>query len=210
MRLRNLKNKDDLIRDCMYLVYEPEKYKGLWNSKIFKNNNPIHIEIGMGKGTFIKEMALAFPKINFIGIEKFDGVVARAINNINEEIPSNLRIIKTDAINVKDIFDKEIDTIYLNFSDPWPKKRQIKRRLTSPIFLDAYENIFRHNKVIVMKTDNIDLYAYSIVSLSEYGYIIKDASLDLHKREEFNIETEYEKKFSKEGVKINYLKAIKK
>ena len=210
MRLRNLKNKDDLIRDCMYLVYEPEKYKGNWNSKIFKNNNPIHIEIGMGKGTFIKEMALAFPKINFIGIEKFDGVVARAINNINEEIPSNLRIIKTDAINVKDIFDKEIDTIYLNFSDPWPKKRQIKRRLTSPIFLDAYENIFRHNKVIVMKTDNIDLYAYSIVSLSEYGYTIKDASLDLHKREEFNIETEYEKKFSKEGVKINYLKAIKK
>lgn len=209
MRLRNLKNKNDLIRDCMYLVYEPEKHKGSWN-KVFKNNNPIHVEIGMGKGTFIKEMALNFPDINFIGIEKFDGVVARAINNINENIPSNLRIIKTDAINIKDIFDHEIDTIYLNFSDPWPKKRQIKRRLTSPIFLDAYENTFKHNKIIIMKTDNIDLYAYSIVSLSEYGYTIKDASLDLHKREEFNIQTEYEKKFSEQGVKINYLKAVKK
>ena len=209
MRLRNLKNKDDLIRDCMYLVNNPESYKGNWN-KVFKNNNPIHIEIGMGKGTFIKNMALAFPNINFIGIEKFDGVVARAINNINEEIPSNLRIIKTDAINVKDIFDHEIDTIYLNFSDPWPKKRQIKRRLTSPLFLDAYENIFRHNKVIVMKTDNIDLYAYSICSLNEHDYKIVDASLDLHAREEFNIMTEYEKKFSENGIKINYLKAIKK
>ena len=209
MRLRNLKNKNDLIRDCMYLVYEPEKYKGSWN-KVFKNDNPIHIEIGMGKGTFIKEMALAFPSINFIGIEKFDGVVARAINNINENIPNNLRIIKTDAINVKDIFDHEIDTIYLNFSDPWPKKRQIKRRLTSPMFLDAYENIFKHNKVIVMKTDNIGLYAYSIVSLNENGYKIVDASLDLHSRDEFNVMTEYEKKFSENGIKINYLKAIKK
>ena len=209
MRLRNLKNKNDLIRDCMYLVYNPEKYKGSWN-KVFKNNNPIHVEIGMGKGTFIKNMALAFPNINFIGIEKFDGVVARAINNINENIPDNLRIIKIDAINIKDIFDKEIDTIYLNFSDPWPKKRQTKRRLTSPNFLAAYENIFKHNKVIVMKTDNIDLYAYSIVSLNEYGYKIVDASLDLHSRDVFNIMTEYELKFSQQGIKINYLKAIKK
>ena len=209
MRLRNLKNKNDLIRDCMYLVYNPEKYKGSWN-KVFKNSNPIHVEIGMGKGTFIKNMAFAFPNINFIGIEKFDGVVARAINNINENIPDNLRIIKIDAINIKDIFDKEIDTIYLNFSDPWPKKRQTKRRLTSPNFLAAYENIFKHNKVIVMKTDNIDLYAYSIVSLNEYGYKIVDASLDLHSRDVFNIMTEYELKFSQQGIKINYLKAIKK
>lgn len=209
MRLRNLKNKNELIQNCSYLISEPEKYKGSWN-KVFANNNPIHIEIGMGKGSFIKNMALAFPNINFIGIEKFDGVVARAINNINDDIPSNLRIIKTDAIMVKDIFDHEIDTIYLNFSDPWPKKRQIKRRLTSPLFLDAYENVFKHNKIIIMKTDNIGLYAYSLVSLSEYGYIIKDASLDLHARDDFNIETEYEKKFAENGIKINYLKAVKK
>ena len=209
MRLRNLKNKDELITTCSYLIDNPEDYKGNW-SKVFNNNNPIHIEIGMGKGDFIKNMALSFPDINLIGIEKFDGVVARAINNINENIPSNLRIIKTDAINVQDIFDKEIDTIYLNFSDPWPKKRQIKRRLTSPIYLNAYESIFRHNKVIIMKTDNIDLYAYSIVSLNEHDYKITDASLDLHSRDMFNVMTEYEKKFSEQGVKINYLKAIKK
>ena len=211
MRLRNLKNKDELLNNCSYLINEPEKLKGLWNKEVFKNDHPIHIEIGMGKGTFIKEMALAFPKINFIGIEKFDGVVARAINNINENIPENLRIIKTDAINLKDVFDQEIEIIYLNFSDPWPKKRQEKRRLTSSIFLDSYETLFKNDKVIIMKTDNIGLYAYSLVSLSEYGYIIKEASLDLHSEEDkFNIETEYEKKFSSKGVKINYLKAIKK
>ena len=209
MRLRNLKNKDELLNNCPYLITDPFKFKGNWK-KVFGNDNPIHIEIGMGKGDFIKNMALAFPKINFIGIEKFDGVVARAINNINNNIPSNLVIIKIDAIKLPDIFDKEIDCIYLNFSDPWPKKRQIKRRLTSPDYLNAYENLFRHNKVIVQKTDNIDLYAYSIVSLNEHGYKIVDASLDLHKKDIFNVMTEYEKKFSENGVKINYLKAIKK
>ena len=211
MRLRNLKNKDELLNNCAYIINNPEEYKGKWNKNVFRNNNPLHIEIGMGKGTFIKNMALNFPDINFIGIEKFDGVVARAINNINENVPSNLRIIKTDALNLDKIFDSEIDTIYLNFSDPWPKKRQIKRRLTSPLFLSVYDSLFKKDKVIIMKTDNINLYAYSIVSLSEYGYIIKEASLDLHSLEDkFNIQTEYEKKFSSMGVKINYLKAIKK
>ncbi len=208
MRLRNLKNKDDLIRDCMYLVYEPEKYKGNW-SKVFKNDHPIHIEIGMGKGTFIKEMAHAFPDINFIGIEKFDGVVARAINNINEDVPSNLRIIKTDAINVKDIFDKEIDTIYLNFSDPWPKNRHAKRRLTSSFFLSIYDSVFSGKPHIIQKTDNIGLFASSIVSLSEYGYTIHKCSLDLHNEDMENYQTEYEKKFSEKGQKINYLDAVK-
>ena len=210
MRLRNLKNKNELIDNCLYIINDPEKYFGKWNKEVFKNNKPIHIEIGMGKGSFIKNMALSFPDINFIGIEKFDGVVARAINNINENIPDNLRIIKTDAINLNKVFDHEIDCLYLNFSDPWPKKRQEKRRLTSKIFLDVYETMFKNDKVIVQKTDNINLYAYSLVSLSEYGYVIKEASLDLHSLDIFNIETEYEKKFSKEGVKINYLKAIKK
>ncbi len=211
MRLRNLKNKDELLNNCSYIVNNPEEYIGKWKSDVFKNNNPLHIEIGMGKGTFIKNMALNFPNINFIGIEKFDGVVARAINNINDNIPSNLRIIKVDACKLNDIFKNEIDTIYLNFSDPWPKKRQAKRRLTSSLFLDVYETLFTNNKTIIMKTDNIGLYAYSLVSLSEYGYTIKEASLDLHSEEDmFNIETEYEKKFSSMGVKINYFKAIKK
>ena len=210
MRLRNLKNKNELIDNCSYIVNDPEKYLGKWGSEVFNNTNPIHIEIGMGKGSFIKNMALSFPNINFIGIEKFDGVVARAINNINENTPNNLRIIKTDAINLNKVFDHEIDCIYLNFSDPWPKKRQEKRRLTSKKFLDVYETMFKGEKLIVQKTDNIGLYAYSLVSLSEYGYIIKEASLDLHNLDVFNIETEYEKKFLSKGVKINYLKAIKK
>lgn len=211
MRLRNLKNKNELLDNCSYIINDAEKYIGKWNKDVFKNNNPIHIEIGMGKGSFIKNMALSFPNINFVGIEKFDGVVARAINNINDNIPSNLRIIKADANTLNNIFKNEIDVIYLNFSDPWPKKRQIKRRLTSPLFLDVYESLFKNEKTIIMKTDNIGLYAYSLVSLSEYGYIIKEASLDLHNDiDRFNIETEYEKKFSSMGVKINYLKAIKK
>lgn len=210
MRLRNLKNKNELIDNCSYIINDPEKYLGKWGSEVFNNTNPIHIEIGMGKGSFIKNMALSFPNINFIGIEKFDGVVARAINNINENTSNNLRIIKTDAINLNKVFDHEIDCIYLNFSDPWPKKRQEKRRLTSKNFLDVYETMFKGEKLIVQKTDNIGLYAYSLVSLSEYGYIIKEASLDLHNLDVFNIETEYEKKFSSKGVKINYLKAIKK
>ena len=210
MRLRNLKNKNELISECVYLINKPEEYIGKWNKEVFKNNNPIHVEIGMGKGSFIKNMALSFPNINFIGIEKFDGVVARAINNINLNVPSNLRIIKMDALSIDKVFKNEIDLLYLNFSDPWPKKRQEKRRLTSKLFLDAYEKIFKDEKVIEMKTDNINLYAYSLVSLSEYGYIIKEASLDLHNLDKFNIETEYEKKFSSQGVKINYLKAIKK
>ena len=209
MRLRNLKNKDELLKNCKYLETDAKSLKGYWNKK-FGNDNPIHVELGMGKGTFIKEMAHSFPNINFVGIESMDGVVARAIKNINEDIPNNLIIIKTNAGELSNIFDHEIDVVYLNFSDPWPKKRHASRRLTSPEFLKCYDDAFKHNKVIIMKTDNIDLYAYSIVSLSEYGYTIKDASLDLHKREEFNIQTEYEKKFSEQGVKINYLKAIKK
>lgn len=209
MRLRNLKNKNEILENCNYLYTDASSNKGKWRS-IFNNDNPIHIEIGMGKGSFIKNMALLNPDINFIGVEKFDGVVARAINNINENIPSNLRVIKADAINLKDYFDHEIDVIYLNFSDPWPKKRQEKRRLTSSLYLDSYETLFKADKVIVQKTDNTGLYAYSIVSLNENGYKIVEASLDLHTTDIPNVLTEYEQKFSQKGIKINYLKAIKK
>lgn len=208
MRLRNIKNKDEIINNCSYLINNPTYYIGKWN-EVFNNSNPISIEIGMGKGSFIKNMALEFPDRNFIGIEKYDGVVARAINNINENIPSNLRIIKVDANTLDKIFDHEIDSIYLNFSDPWPKKRQEKRRLTSKEFLKVYDKLFKGDNVIYQKTDNINLYAYSIVSLSTYGYKIVEASLDLHSEDIFNIKTEYEEKFSSKGIKINYLKAIK-
>ena len=209
MRLRNIKNKDEIINSCKYLETNPTGWIGNWNKK-FGNDNPIHVEVGMGKGTFIKQMAHTFPNINFIGIEVAEGVVAKAIKNINEDIPNNLIIIKTTASLLPEIFDHEIECLYLNFSDPWPKKRHANRRLTSPTFLSCYENIFKADKTIVMKTDNIGLYAYSLTTLSEYGYIIKEASLDLHNEDMFNIMTEYEKKFSELGFKINYLKAVKK
>ncbi len=208
MRLRNLKNKDLIIQECEFLIREPEEYKGKYK-ELFPNDNPIHLEVGMGKGTFIYNMAKAFPEINFIGIEKYENVLARAIAKM-EEVPNNLKIMNYDAINLDKIFDKEIDTLYLNFSDPWPKKRHERRRLTSVDFLKVYDKIFESEKKIVQKTDNIGLFAYSLKSLNNYGYVFEDVCLDLHNSDIFNIKTEYEEKFSNLGFKINYLKATKK
>lgn len=205
--MRNSKDQNDVINGCEFLIKKPESYKGKFSS-LFNNENPINLEIGCGKGKFIYEMAKSFPDINFIGLEKFDNVIAKAIKNIPEKLP-NLLLIKVDALKLGDIFSGEINTIYLNFSDPWPKKRQNKRRLTHPNFLKVYDEIFKSKKHIIMKTDNIDLFADSIVYLSNYGYKINDVSLDLHNREMFNIETEYEAKFSNKGYKINYLDATK-
>lgn len=208
MRLRNLKDKEIVIEECLYLEKDPFKNKGKW-SHLFNNNNEIHLEIGMGKGDFIYEMAKSYPNINFIGIEKYTGVLARALKKYPNPLP-NLKVINLDALNLNEVFDREISTIYLNFSDPWPKKRTIKRRLTSDVFLSIYDGIFKSNKKIIMKTDNIDLFQYSLVSLSEYGYILKDVNLDLTNSDIPNIKTEYEKKFIEKGFKINYLVAEKK
>ncbi len=207
MRLRNLKDKELLLDNCSYLENNPEKNIGIWQ-KEFQNSNPIHLEIGMGKGSFIYNMAKTYPNINFIGIEKYTGVIARAIKKYPDSLP-NLRIINMDALNLEKVFSHEISTIYLNFSDPWPKKRTAKRRLTSDIFLKIYDSVFNDTKKIIMKTDNIILFSSSIVSLSEYGYIIKDVNLDLANSEIPNIPTEYETKFMINGVKINYLVAEK-
>lgn len=207
MRLRNLKDKELLLDNCSYLENNPEENIGIWQT-VFNNDNPIHLEIGMGKGDFIYNMAKTYPNINFIGIEKYTGVIARAIKKYPDPLP-NLRIINMDALNLEKVFSHEITTIYLNFSDPWPKKRTAKRRLTSDIFLQIYDSVFKDTKKIIMKTDNIILFASSIVSLSEYGYIIKDVNLDLANSEIQNIPTEYETKFMMNGVKINYLVAEK-
>ena len=208
MRLRNLKDKDILLNNCDYLIKEPFKYKGKWNL-LFGNSNPIYIEIGMGKGDFIYEMASKNPNINFVGIEKYSNVLARAIKKYSTSLP-NLKIINVDAICLQEVFDKEIETIYLNFSDPWPKKRTKNRRLSSEVFLNIYDNLFKNDKLIIMKTDNLGLFASSIVSLSSYGYIFLDVNLDLHNSDIPNVLTEYEKKFKEMGIKINYLKAYKK
>jgi len=209
MRLKNVKNAKEIIINGKYYIDNPKEYKGLWN-KLFDNNNPIYIEIGMGKGDFIINNAIEFPDINFIGIEKYDSVIARAIQKSNELELNNLKLIRLDALNIDEVFEKEIDKIYLNFSDPWPKERHTKRRLTSPIFLTKYDNIFKDKKIIEMKTDNIDLFNYSKISFEEYGYILEYVTNDLHKENIFNIMTEYEKKFSERGIKINKLIAIKK
>lgn len=209
MRLRNVKGASERIETSPYIIKDYKKYKGKYKT-IFNNNNPIHIEIGMGKGDFIIGMAKKYPNINFIGIEKFDSVIVRALDKIDEEIP-NLKLIRMDAEKIEEVFYKEIDTIYLNFSDPWPKKRHHERRLTSQTFLKKYDSIFEDNPCIIQKTDNLSLFEYSLLSLSQYGYIFKDLSFDLYKREDlaWNVPTEYEMRFHAAGFPIYYVVAEK-
>lgn len=207
MRLRNIKDKDDLLTNGEYLIKDGKLYKNKW-SKEFSNNNPIHLEIGMGKGDFIYNMALKYPNINFIGIEKYSGVLARAIKKYPKKL-DNLRILNMDALNLRETFGPEIEVIYLNFSDPWPKKRHRRRRLTSEMFLNIYDDIFKSKKRIKMKTDNKELFSYSLVSLSKHGYTLNEVSLDLKMSDIDNIETEYEIKFQNKGITINYLDALK-
>lgn len=194
MRLRNVRGASDIIDNSSYILKDYKNYKGKFN-ELFNNQNPIHIEIGMGKGDFIIGMAKKYPDINFIGIEKFDSVMVRAVEKLEEEIP-NLKLIKMDATNIEEVFYKEIDTIYLNFSDPWPKNRHEDRRLTSTKFLTRYDNLFKTGKHIIMKTDNRKLFEFSIISLTNYEYKIEEISLDLYNDgAKDNVQTEYERKF---------------
>lgn len=209
MRLKHVKGANEIIEKGKYYVEDATNYIGKWK-EVFQNENPIYIEIGMGKGDFIIENALRYPNINFIGIEKFDSVLVRAIQKSNELEIDNLKLVRLDANYIDTIFSKEISLIYLNFSDPWPKERHAKRRLTSPIFLEKYDKIFKSNAEIIMKTDNNPLFEYSKESLENFGYQIKSITRDLYQEDvSQNIKTEYEKKFVKLGVKINRLKAIK-
>ena len=208
MRLKHVKGSADKINSSDKIIKEPNKYKGNIN-KIFKNNNPIHIEIGMGKGNFITENARLNPNINYIGIEKYDSVIVRALE---KEIDlDNLYLIRMDATEIENVFEKEIDTVYLNFSDPWPKERHEKRRLSSHTFLKKYDQIFKNNKHIIMKTDNRKLFEYSVKSFTDYGYKIEKLSLDLYKDDiTSNIPTEYEMKFHSKGFPIYMIEVIKK
>ena len=209
MRLKHVKGADEIIKSGTHYIENYKELKGIWN-KVFKNNNPIYIEIGMGKGDFIIENAIKYPDINFIGIEKFDSVIVRSIQKSNELELNNLKLIRMDALEIDDVFDKEIDRIYLNFSDPWPKERHTKRRLTSPIFLSKYDKIFKKDANIIMKTDNNPLFEYSLESLEEYGYKIVKCTRDLYSEDTSdNIATEYEKKFVSKGININKFIAVK-
>ncbi len=200
MRMRNFKNKEEILDSSNYVIKNPEEYISNWH-KVFKNDNPIYIEIGMGKGKFIVENARRYKNINFIGIEKFDSVLARAVKKIEDDL-DNLLLIRMDALDIDKVFSHEVDRIYLNFSDPWPKKRQIKRRLTSDIFLSKYNSIFEDKKEIRMRTDNKDLFSYSLESVSRNGYILERVFMDLHSSEDDLITTEYEDKFDSVGMPI--------
>ena len=200
MRMRNPKYMNQVIEECTFLL----------NENLFPNNNPIHLEIGMGKGDFLLNMAMQHPNVNFIGIEKYSSVASVAIHKLKEFNFPNVLIFIGDVLNVPEYIYHKIDRIYLNFSDPWPKKKHAKRRLTHENYLDFYNNLFKKDKYIIMKTDNDDLYSFSKESFLNYGYEIKKEYLDLHKENIFNIETEYEKKFSNKGFKIKYLEVEKK
>lgn len=209
MRLKNIPGAKEHVDNSKYLIVDKEKYKGKYK-EVFGNNNPLHIEIGMGKGNFIYNMAKTYPGINFIGIEKYDSVLVKAVEKMEKEELPNLRFIKMDATYITDIFDHEVDRIYLNFSDPWPKNRHENRRLSSRVFLERYDQLFKDKKEIIMKTDNRGLFEFSIISFTDYGYKIEEISLDLYKDDiSMNIPTEYEIKFVNKGNPIYRIKVSK-
>ncbi len=209
MRLRNVKGAKEKIEKSDYIILEYNQYRGNFKS-LFNNNNPIHIEIGTGKGKFIRELALKNPNINYIGIEKFDSVIVRALERVEDEVIPNLLFLRLDATDIDKVFDHEIDKIYLNFSDPWPKVRHTNRRLTSENFLRKYDAIFTGKSHIEFKTDNRHLFEFSVCSMANYGYSIQNLCLDLYNDDLIdNVSTEYEDKFHQKGMTIYKIEVIK-
>ncbi len=207
MRLRNISGSREAVAANDYVVHEPEKLKGKWNT-LFGNRAPIHIEIGMGKGKFLMELAARNPEINYIGIEKYSSVLLRALEKRQETELSNLYFIRFDAEYITEIFEKEeVDRIYLNFSDPWPKDRHAKRRLTSKEFLNKYDKILKQDGEVMFKTDNRILFDFSLEEAKIAGWELKEVTFDLHHSEYAvgNIMTEYEERFSAEGNPIHRL-----
>ena len=204
MRIRNVKNKEEILDNCSFLLNNPKEYKGKFK-ELFNNDNPIYLEIGMGKGQFIYQNAKKYKDINFIGIERFDSIMAKAI--LKMEKLDNLILIKYDANLIDDLFGHEIDKIYLNFSDPWPKNRHENRRLTSKLFLEKYKNIFKDKERIEVRTDNRDFFLYSVESLGDMGYLLNDVSFNYQSPD--LIMTEYESKFRGKGANIYHFFAEK-
>lgn len=208
MRLRNVPGSREAIADNDMAINEPTELKGKWKEE-FENDNPIRIEIGMGKGKFITTLAMENPDINYIGIEKYSSVLIRAIERCEEiEVP-NLRFIRMEAEYICDVFEKgEVDRIYLNFSDPWPKDRHAKRRLTSKQFFERYDVILKKDGIVEFKTDNDLLFQFSLEQVPEAGWELIEQTWDLHNDERLmqgNVMTEYESKFSQMGNPIHKL-----
>ena len=208
MRLRNIPGAQDAILESPYVVQEPQTKKGHW-TEVFEKKQPLHIEVGMGKGRFLMDLARLHPEINYVGIEMYDSVLLRAMQKreqLEEDLP-NLYFIRMDARNLPDVFEKgEVDKIYLNFSDPWPKERHAKRRLTSRQFLERYDKILAPKGTVEFKTDNRPLFEFSLEEVKEAGWVLDASTFDLHhdaKLMEGNVMTEYEEKFSRAGNPIH-------
>lgn len=209
MRLRNNPKARDILSDNADLVIlEPKNHKGKFYD-LFGNSNPIYIEIGMGKGDFIIGTALKNPDKFFVGIEKYSAVASIAIKKISENNLDNVAVLVMDVCDSVDLLSGCVDTIFLNFSDPWPKDRHEKRRLTHSNQLKIYDSLFKGDAHIFLKTDNDDLFKYSLDSFLEYGYELLEVINDLHKSNKENVETEYERKFSAKGFNIKYVEAKK-
>ena len=208
MRLRNIRGSKDVIASCPFVVQEPESCRGRW-AEIFGNENPIHIEVGMGKGRFLMDMAVLHPEINYVGIEMYDSVLLRAVQKrekLETEI-KNLFFIRMDARQLPEVFaEGEVDRIYLNFSDPWPKARHARRRLTSNEFFKLYDKVLTADGTVEFKTDNRPLFDFSVEELKTSElFVLDQLSYDLHndsKMNQGNIMTEYEAKFSSMGNPI--------
>ena len=212
MRLRNVPGARDVMAANEYVFTEPEGMAGTW-SQVFGNSNPVHIEIGMGKGRFITTLASMNPDINYVGIEKYSSELLRQVEKQDELNLPNLRFIRMDAENITSVFGKEeVDRIYLNFSDPWPKDRHAKRRLTSRQFFARYNEILKSTGRVEFKTDNRPLFDFSVEEVNEAGWKLSVCTYDLHNDEklmEGNVMTEYEERFSSQGNPICKLVAIR-
>lgn len=211
MRLRNVRGAREALVESDFTVNEPSEYRGKW-LELFENNNPLHVEIGTGKGRFLMTLAEQNPDINYIGIEKFSSVLIRAIEKQRELALPNLYFIRMDAENIEEVFGEgEVDRIYLNFSDPWPKDRHAKRRLTSKQFFTRYNKVLDKMGRVEFKTDNRDLFDFSVESVKEAGWNLDAVTYDLHNSDmnEGNIMTEYEIKFSQMGNPIHKLIATR-
>lgn len=205
MRLRNISGSREVIAASDCVIHEPQDRKGSWR-EVFGNDNPIRIEIGMGKGRFIMDLARMNPEINYVGIEKYSSVLLRGIQKLEADPLPNLYFIRMDAEEIAEVFGREeVDRIYLNFSDPWPKDRHAKRRLPSREFLHRYDEILKKDGVIEFKTDNEDLFRFALRELEPAGWRINRVTEDLHHDEEMmrgNVMTEYEERFSSMGNPI--------
>lgn len=207
MRLRNIRGADEVILNSPYCINDPQNFKGQWKQSVFNNSNPLFVEIGMGKGQFITTLAQNNPDINYIGIERYTSVCLRAVQKVEDLDIPNLRFICIDAAEVENFFELgELDQIYLNFSDPWPKDRHAKRRLTSSTFLARYDKVLSKSGHIEFKTDNKDLFDFSLEEIkATEPWHIDAFTYDLHNNEEMNagnVMTEYEEKFSSIGNPI--------